>query len=123
MVPLKYLSVFWRTREMPLINCEINILLTQSEKCIIGTRDYGDRELKSAIADIKLFVVAVTFSAQDNEKLLQHLRTGFKRRINWNKYQSDPTPQTGNRYVNHLINPNFLGVNRLFVFLLKMMHI
>ena len=73
MVPLKYLSVFWRTREMPLINCEINILLTQSEKCIIGTRDYGDRELKSAIADIKLFVVAVTFSAQDNEKLLQHL--------------------------------------------------
>ena len=42
MVPLKYLSNFWRTLEMPLINCEINIFLTWSEKYIIVTGDYGD---------------------------------------------------------------------------------
>ena len=78
---------------MPLINCEINILLTWSEECIIVTGDYCNRNPKFAITDIKLYVPVVTLSAQDNEKLLvKKLKTGFKRTINWNKYQSDPTP-------------------------------
>ena len=57
MVPLKYLSNFWRTLEMPLINCEINISLFWSEKCIIVTGDYGvnvDNHPKFKIADTKL---------------------------------------------------------------------
>ena len=82
MVPLKYLSNFGRTLEIPSFNCEINILLTWSEECIIVTGDYGDTKPKFAITDTKLYVPVMTFSAQDNEKLLQQLKTGFERTIN-----------------------------------------
>ena len=74
---------------MRLINCEINIFLTWSEENIIVTRNYGDEKPKFPITDIKLYVPIVTLTAQDNEKLLQQLKTGFKRTINWNKYQSE----------------------------------
>ena len=76
-VSLKYLSNFWRILEMPLINCEIIIFLNLSEKYIIVTVDYGNRVPKFAITDTKLYVPVVTLSAQDNEKLLQQLKTGF----------------------------------------------
>ena len=52
---------------------------------------------------------------QDNAKLLQQLKCGFKRTINWNKYQSDPKTYTQNQYLNHLVDPIFLRVNRLLV--------
>ena len=77
MVPLKYLSNFWRSLEIPLINCEINILLPWPEKCIIVAGNYGNQEPKFAITDTKLYVPVVTLSAQGNEKLLQELKTGF----------------------------------------------
>ena len=115
MVPLQYLGYFWRTLEMPLINCEINILLIWSDKCIIVTGDYGDREPKFEITNRKLYVPVVTLSAQGNEKLLQQLKVDFKKTFTWNKYQSEPTIQTRNRYSNHLIDPSFYGVNRLFL--------
>ena len=54
-------------------------------------------------------------SKQDNAKLLQQLKSGFKRTINWNKYESNIKTYAQNRYLNHLINPSFQGVNRLFV--------
>ena len=82
MVPLKYLNNFWRTIEMPLINCEINIYLTFPEKCIIVTRNYGDQDPKFEITDTKLYVLVVTLSTQDYEKLLLQLKTGFTRTIN-----------------------------------------
>ena len=65
-VPLKYLSNFWRTLEMPLINCEVNLILTQSKDCVI-TNSTG--EGKFAITDTKLYVPVVTVSTQDNVKL------------------------------------------------------
>ena len=65
---------------------------------IIVAGDYGERKTKFAITDSKLHVPVVTLSAQDNEKLLQQLKICFKRIINWNKYQSDPTLQARNRY-------------------------
>ena len=107
MVPLKYLSNCWRTFEMPLIICEINIFLSWSEKCIIVTEDYSNREPKFAITDTKLCVQVVTLSAQDNEKILQQLKSNFKRTTNWIKYQSEPTMQTQNQCLNHLIYPHF----------------
>ena len=64
---------------------------TWSEKCIIVTEDYVNREPKFAITYTKLYVPVVTLSAQDNEKLLQQLKRGFKRTINWNKYKSEQT--------------------------------
>ena len=62
----------------------------------------------------KLYVPVVTLSTQDNAKLLQQLKSGFKRTINWNKYQSDPKTYAQNQYLNHLVDPSFQGVNRLF---------
>ena len=82
MGPLKYLSNFWRTPEMSLINCETNTSLTWSEECIIVTGDYGNEKLKFSITDTKLYVPVVTLSAQENKKLLQLLKSSFKRTIN-----------------------------------------
>ena len=81
-----------------------------SEKCVIVTGNS-----KFEITDAKLYVPVVTLSAQDNEHQLQQLKIGFKRTINWNKYQSEPTIKTRNRYLNHLLDPSFQGVNKLFV--------
>ena len=111
-VPLKYLSNFWRTLEMPLINCEVNLILTWSKDCVISS---ATGETKFKITETKLYVPVVTLSTQDNAKLLQQLKSGFKRTINWNKYESSPKTYAQNRYLNHLINPSFQGVNRLFV--------
>ena len=78
MVPLKYLSNFWRTLEMPLINCEVNLLLTWSKDCVI-TNCTG--EGKFGITETKLYVPVVTLSTKDNEKLLQQLKSGFKKQL------------------------------------------
>ena len=83
--PLKYLSNFWRTLELPLINCEVNLSLTWSQDCVI-TNSTG--EGKFAITNTKLYVPVVTLSTQDNTKLLQQLKSSFKRTINWNKHKS-----------------------------------
>ena len=63
----------------------------------------------------KLYVAAVTLSIQDNVKLLHQLKSGFKRTINLNKYQSYALPQAQNQYLNHLVNPKIQGVSRHFV--------
>ena len=77
-VPLKYLSNFWRTLEMPLFNCEVNLILTWSQDCVI-TNSTG--EGKFAITETRLYVPVVTLSTKDNEKLLQLLKSGFKKTI------------------------------------------
>ena len=112
MVLLKHLSNFLRTLKMPLINCEINILLTWSEKRIIVNGNVENQGPKFAVTDTKICVPVAALSAQDSEKLLQ-LKKGFQRIINWNKYQSEPTLKTRNRNLSYLINPSFQGVNRL----------
>ena len=96
-VPLKYLSNFWRTLKMPLINCEVNLILTWSRDCII-TNSTGTR--KFAITETKLYVPVVTLSTQDNAKLLQQLKSGFNRTINWNKHESNIKTFPQNRYLN-----------------------
>ena len=111
-VPLKYLSNFWRTLEMPLINCEVNLIFIWWPTCVVSS---ATREAKFKITETRLYVLVVTLSAEDNAKFLQQLKSGFKRTINWNKYESDLKTFAQNRYLNHLINPSFQGVNRLFV--------
>ena len=112
MVPLKYLSNFWRTLEMPLINCEVNLILTWSSTCVITNSTGAGR---FAITDTKLYVPVVTLSTKENAKLLQQLNSGFKRVINWNKYLSKPELLAQNPNLNYLVAPSFQGVNRLFV--------
>ena len=70
-VPLKYLSNFWRTLEMPLINCEITLLLTWSASCAIVSTNVANQNATFAITDTKLYVPVVTLSQKYNEKLLE----------------------------------------------------
>ena len=84
-VPWKYLSNFWRKSEIPLINCEINLILTWSEDCVILS---ATGQTKFRITGAKHYVPVVILSAQDNAKLLQQLKSGFERSITWNKYQN-----------------------------------
>ena len=75
-MPLKYLSNFWTYLEMPLINCKINLLLTWSENCDI----INSASIEAfTITDRNLYLPVVTLSTQGNTKLLQQLRSGFKR--------------------------------------------
>ena len=82
MVPLKYLSNFWRTREMPLINCEVNLILLWFANCVIVSIAVANQGVVFAITDIKLYILAVTLY---NVKLLDQLKSAFRRKINWNK--------------------------------------
>ena len=115
MVPLKYLSNFWRTLEMPLIDFEVNLILTWSSTCVIASVIVANQAATFAITDTKLYVPVVTLSTQENTKFLQQLKSGFKRVINWNKYLSKPELLAQNPNLNHLVEPSFQGVNRLFV--------
>ena len=97
---------------MPLINWEVNHILTCSSACVItNSKSAGT----FAITDTKLYVPVVTLSTQDNSKLLQQLKSGFKKVINWNKYLSKPELFRINPNLNHLVETSFQGVNRLFV--------
>ena len=99
---------------MPLINCEVNLILTWPKDCVIAN-SAGDWKL--AITDTKLYVPVVTLSTQDNAKFLQSLKSGVRRPIKWNKYQSNmKNIKKKSRYLNHLVDPSFQGVNWFFVF-------
>ena len=131
-VPIKHLSNFWRTLDMPLINCEINLILTWSENCVLtskATRDAvpaqgGNPAVTRVnnptnaifkITDTKLYVPVVTLSTKDDNNFLEQLKSGFKRTIKWNKYRSEMTSETKTNHLNYLIDPTFTKVNRLFV--------
>ena len=96
LVPLKYLGNFWRTLEMPLINCEINLILTWSANCVIVSTNNANQNATFAMTNVRLYVPVVTLSTQENAKFLQQLKSGFKRVINWNKYFSRPELLTQN---------------------------
>ena len=90
MVPLKYLSNFWRTLELPLINCEIQLILTWSRDCVIIYTDVYNQIPTFTITETTLHVPVVTLSTQDNAKLLPQLKSGLKRTTRWNKYLAKP---------------------------------
>ena len=112
MVPLKYLSNFWRTLEMPLINCELE---DWSASCVIIYKIVTNQVPTFTITETNLYVPVVTLSTNDNSKLLPQLKNGFKRTITWNKYLVKPELLGRNVNLNHLIDPSFQGINRLFV--------
>ena len=129
-VPLKNLGSFWRKLDIPLINSEVSLTLTWSKNCVLTdiiTRaadpntDPPVEAINSPtnatfkIPDCKLYVPVLTLSAENDNKLLEQLKTGFKRTIKWNKYRSEMSNETVNNKLNYLINPTFTNVNRLFV--------
>ena len=97
----------------PLVNCEINLILTWFTNCFIVNAPAGNELPTFTITDKKLYVPIDTLSTQDSAKLLQQLKYGFKKTINWNKYLSKVIVQERNQYLDDLTDPGFLGVNRL----------
>ena len=104
-VSLKFLSNFCRTLELPLVNCKINLILTWPWICV--TAEVNRYK--------KLYVTFVTLSTNDNVTLLDQLKSGFKRTINWSRYQSKIKIQQQNPHLHYLIDLSFQAVNRLFV--------
>ena len=77
-VPLKYLSNFFRSLEMPLINCKIKLNLTWKKDCVLST---GAGEAVFIINDTKLYVPVVTLSKEDNRGFIEQQNKGFGRSI------------------------------------------
>ena len=115
MVLLKHLSNFWRTLEMPIFTCEITLDLNWSKNWAIVATNVAAQATTFSITDTKHYVPVVTLSTQDNAKVLEQLKSGFKRTINLNKYQTKVSTERINQYLDFLIAPSFQGVNRLFV--------
>ena len=100
---------------MPLINCEAELILNWSANCVIIYTNVANQVPTFTIAETNLYVSVVTLSTQDNEKVLSQLKSGFKRKISWNKYLTKPELLAQNVNLNYLIEPSYQGVNRLFV--------
>ena len=83
-VPLKYLSNFFRSLEMPLINCKTKLNLTWKKECVLST---GVGEAVFIINDTKLYVSVVTLSKEDNKDLIEQQNKGFQRSTYWNEYE------------------------------------
>ena len=87
---------------------------TNAETALV--RFYNSTSATFTITDIKLYVPVVTISTENDNKLSEQLKTGFKRTIRWNKFRSAMSRQTKNNNLSCLFNPTFTEVNRLFVF-------
>ena len=113
-VPLKYLSNFFRSLEMPLINCKIKLNLTWKKECILSNQR-GDAVF--IINDTKLYVPVVTLSKEDNKGFIEQQNKGFQRSIYWNEYKTKEQNEDADANVFKYINldPSFQGFNRLFV--------
>ena len=100
---------------MPLINCELELILDWSVSCVIIYINVANQVPTFTIKETNLYVPVVTLSTNDNSKLLPQLKNGFKRTITWNKYLVKSELLARNVNLNHLIDPSFQGVNRRFV--------
>ena len=122
-VPLKHLSNFWRTPDIPLINCEASMILNWPRECVITsmerviiTNTRWDTSATNAtfkITDTKLYVPVVTLSTEDYNKFLEQFKSRYKRTLKWKKYRSEMTHQTKTNNLNYLVDPTFNEVNRL----------
>ena len=112
-IPLKYLSNFWRTSDIPLTNCEVEIILTWTKNCVLADMTVANNPptgLEFQITDTKLYVPVVTLSKENDIKLLEKLKSGFKKTIKWNNYRSQMTIQNNNNNLNYLTDPTFTNV-------------
>ena len=113
-VPLKYLSNFFRSLEMPLINCKIKLNLTCKKECVLST---DDGNAVFIINESKMYVPVVTLSKEDNKDFIAQQNKGFQRSIYWNEYKTKEINEDADANVFKYINLDlsFQGVNRLFV--------
>ena len=111
-VPLKYLSNFWRSLEMPLINCKVELSLKWNENCVLPS---AGAAATFTTTDTKLYVPVLTLKIEDNAKLSELLSKGFERSVYWNKYKAILTNYAADSYIRERLDASFQGVNKLFV--------
>ena len=111
-VPLKYLSNFWRSLEMPLINCKVELSLKWIENCMLTTATTATFK----ITDAKFYVPIVLLSSEDNVKLSKLLSKGFKRSVYWNEYKVIPNKKVEiaaineEKYIRELLDSSYQGI-------------
>ena len=138
-VPLKYLINFWRSLDLSLINCKIELDLSWSKECIISEISItaavpGNPDTNPPAPDVaaiqttgvtfqtniaKRYVPVVMLSINDHTKFLENTKQGFKRTISWNKYRPEITTQPKNNNLDYMIDPTFKSSNRSFVLSFK----
>ena len=111
-IPLKYLSNFWRSLEMPLINCKVELSLDWYTKCITII---GGTDAAFVIRDAKLYVPVVTLKTEENPKLSKLLNEGFNRSVYWNKCKVILRDYAVNENIRERLDASFQGVSKLFV--------
>ena len=119
-VPLKYLSKFWRNLNIPLIRREVELIFSWFKHCVLIDKSASEADYDAdpnvyqidnpenaifEITDTKLHVAAVILSKEGDIKPLEQLKSGFKRTIKWNKYRSQMTIQYQNNNLYYLIDP------------------
>ena len=90
-VPLKYLSNFWRSLEILLFNCKVELKIWWTKYCVLsvaGTDNANGNNDGNNIKDTKLYVLVVTLSARDNKKSWKPLSKRFERSVYWNNYKT-----------------------------------
>ena len=109
------------------LSLSANFVITSLEKRLVTAAQGDNPEVCDdsptgatfKITDCKLYIPIVTLSAENDNKLLEQLKTGFKRTVKWNKYRSEMSNETENNNLNYLIDPTFTNVNRLYVLSFK----
>ena len=121
-VPLKYLSNFWRSLEMPLINCKVELKLRWTKPCVlsVGGTDNANgnndnNNIIFTVNDTKLYVPVITSSGRDNQKLSRLLSRRFKRSLYWNEYKTKSDNENITNEFRFFLESNFVGVDRFFV--------
>ena len=128
-LPSKYLNNCWRSRDLPLINYEIELKLKWRKNCVVS-EIYKTPEVSAnpnanppnpfiSKNNAKFYVPVVTLSINDII-FLENVKQGFKRTISWNKYRSGRTAQPKNNNLDYLNHPTFRNINRLVVKLVTM---
>ena len=108
---MEYLSNFWETLQMLLIDCKICLYLSWQRKCLIAN---STGSATFTISNTKIYVLVVILPTQYNSKLLKQLESGIRRIIYWNRYQLKIAIQAQNQYLDCLIDLRLQEVNRLF---------
>ena len=112
-VPLKYLSNFFRSLEMPLINCKIKLNLTWKKECVLLLMNTAADDAVFIINDTKLHLPVVTLSKEDNKDFIEQQNKGFQRSIYWNEYKIKEQTEDANadavKYIN--LVPSFQGAD------------
>ena len=90
-IPLKYLSIFWRSLDWPLINCETELHLSWTNDCVLIEQNNNIADVNFVITNTKFYVPVATLSINDNNSFIENIKQGFRRTISWNKYRSETT--------------------------------